>query len=499
MTETLRKSYFVASLVCIGFLARLQAILPGYAVDDYIHFEKTTNETYHLVAAQGRWGSALLLRVLDLFQLSWAQTYVLGSVALTAVLVLFVITFMEILGIKYTILNALIFSAALVASYQTEIFTFRSATLNSAIAIVLTIGSMRVFYGKEKSSLHRLLLSTFLLTAGICFYQSVLNFAILLGLAHLVVKKSLIRQNKRTLLNALGFSYLSAAFISALLYLAITKGAQLVFGVASDSRSQLIQPDKIGERLEAWVTLLARVFIGNEPVAPVALKFLVAVNLLIAFGLVLNRKFGVSRKVLLNVEVSKFLGLILVVVVLTPGLILLFQDWWPVPRVMAHVGLAVAIAAAYLADILSHKQRSWFVPGATSVLLVSALTTQSIFIDQQKINQSDATLAAEIASAIRLVDAENEAVEIAISGNFFSHVGRPIPTMQGDLNISAFMVDWAKYPLVLSKLSDSAAKQALPNTQSAAARECLSRKSWPAEEAVFVLDQAVVVCLTGLK
>jgi hypothetical protein len=393
--------------------------------------------------------------------------------------------------------------AILVASlhpYMAEILTFRIATLSLAVSLIISSAILYLFVRHQQTSKGH-----FLILAGVCvfilgvFYQTLLNHIVIVFLFKLFVISFTFKRNRESIsLLRNTMLQIVTLVLGFGAYLASNRLIQNTLGVTPSSRSQLIDGEDVPNRVNEILILIETVFTGEEPVLTLGFKLIfwliVGVGLL---GLVATRRGRVAREVpaLVVTGVTAFLvfGLLLMV----PGMIFAFSNWWPVPRVIAHNSLYFA-AGVYLA-LMAVKARTFLQPinVALSVLLVMAfsLSTFTIFQEQQKLNRLDRETAQTIGVMIKSQTPLEKITSLEVVGAKYFYPGE-ITTTQGDLNISAFGAAYTKN-LILEKELDLSLVPPSEEQKALSLEHCRSVEPWPAKESVKVFSGHAVVCLGG--
>ena len=192
------------------------------------------------------------------------------------------------------------------------------------------------------------------------------------------------------------------------------------------------------------------------------------------------------------VSFMSFLGMFL----LLPGLISVLENWWPVPRVLSHVGLFASLLI--FASVSYTKNKKWggnfqVVAGALVLLTTasSILSSNQIFSDQATVNRLDRNLAERIVIRLENTTSYEDSMSLAIVGRFYSYpVG--VRTMQGDLNISAF---WTTPYKLIEYVSGKPVVPAVGLSLEDAISECKNMDIFPAPSSVFIKNDVAVVCL----
>lgn len=480
-------------LILFGFavLVRVHSLLPGFALDDYVHQQKTDPTTYNLLEMQGRWGSILLSWFLDSLNVPLSSTYVFGSVFLSLALSGILTCAVKLMRFSFSYVNLGLAAVVISSTYQTEIYTFRSAILNVSISFLLTLLTIWIiqFVRSPKISI-----ISAIVTVGVAlsFYQSILNYLIIIGVhSAVVIRKTEANNWQAGRLNR-PTNLLIATVSGTLLYFFFTKLLQTSLKISADPRSSFIPAEAIQNRLLEWAGLIVRVLFLEEPIAPQSFKVFAFI---LSFAVAVIGALSMTSKKETKTYFTTIVILSLSTISMIPGVILLLQNWWPMPRVIAHLAFGFGFCAMFIiSNVPRQVQRTSLVFLALLTLSMS-LKTQSMFIDQQKLNRIDGEVASAIAATVSESVGSDLFPTVTIVGGFYSHTNSSVSTMQGDLNMSAFGATFSKYPLVFGKFSTPPKLPTVIQEDEAAA-ECSAHPLWPTTGSVFKSKDQVIVCLS---
>lgn len=472
------------------------ALLPALSIDDYVA-EAISPE---FLISQGRYGVLVFVQASELLNLSYYATFFIGTPLSVFLWVLF-FTY----SAKYLRLSPgpQLLLAILVASlhpYMAEIFTFRIATFSLAVSLLLSTAIFYLFGKHEQTGKFYLLL-----VAGACVlalgtvYQSLLNFIAVIFLFKLLMASlSLTRKSEAVEIYRSTILHLVTVALASGVYLTVNRFIQNMLEIAPTSRSQLIESEEIPYRFDQIGTLIWTVFVRQEPVlgfgAKLVFWFIIAIGL---FGILATRKSRVVSDIPPLVSLIASALLVLGFLVMVPGLIFAFSDWWPVPRVIAHTSLYFA-AGVYMA-LMAVKGRKLLEPlnASLSVLLVLSLSffTLTIFQDQQKLNQLDRETAQTMGGIIKSQTPLEKITSLEVIGAKYFYPGE-MTTTQGDLNVSAFGAPYTKTLILENELGLSLIAPT-DEQKELSLQHCKSVDPWPASGSVKVFSGHAVVCLGG--
>jgi protein-S-isoprenylcysteine O-methyltransferase Ste14 len=234
-----------------------------------------------------------------------------------------------------------------------------------------------------------------------------------------------------------------------------------------------------------------------QPIMPHWIKVLILLMGLVSFVFIILsiKENSRSNSVVGNITVVFLLLLLLIPVSL--GVIIPFGDWWPVPRVIAHVSVIIGLLFM-VGDLCYARVSTGVLGGATTlarVVMVSAfvLIGNQIFSDQLRINQWDRNMANRIVARLEMSPGFEDMRYLHISGG---HWGFPagLRTVMGDMNISAFSPSYSKFNII-SDGSGYRFERAGGIKAEQGEAYCLGRLSWPHLESTTLIGDLGVVCL----
>jgi hypothetical protein len=218
--------------------------------------------------------------------------------------------------------------------------------------------------------------------------------------------------------------------------------------------------------------------------------------LVISIAIIIRHFFTEGTKnSISNVFFTLFAFLLLIPVSL--GVIMPFGDWWPVPRVIAHVATIIGLIFL-LADSCMHDSGNRYLKSTIFVFRIIVLVgfiflSNQILADQQRINQQDKMMANRIISRLEMDPNFGNVQFVYINGGSWGFPAR-LRIVQGDMNVSAFFVDYSKVTL-LSEVSGYRFERALGPREVAGESYCKIKRPWPHAESVTVENDVAVICL----
>lgn len=469
----------------LALIARFQALLPGYSIDDYMFVNQGLPPWFDpSAAANGRAMSYVLFAALARLDAAPPRAAVLFIVLLTVVLIGVGIAACRLWRLSDNFAASLIVVCFVVLHpYQAEMFTFRTASMIVAIPLAMSFGAILIC----PQSKPRWLVAVLCLASAISIYQTVLNYAAMVVLFRIAFQLG--RQGRPP---AEWFRHLR----SQLALIAAAAGVYLVFtavvirmsGVALGSRTAILGPSEIGNRISVFASSAFRMLALTEPVFPSATKAILVLTFVVGFvAMLLRRQLDTPRHAVVLVMTA------LAGAPLCFGLMLVLREWYAPPRILSQTSLYCAGMMAMLYSYSGRRTRRMIAGGCALVFLSFIGINDQIFADQLRVNLRDFAEANRIVQRIESLPDFREIRSVAIAGGRWGYAS-PIRTVQNDMNISALFAEWAKIG-VLNEASGYAFGEAAPDMKAKALEYCRSSPKWPAGESITRIDSVAVVCL----
>lgn len=501
-----RHVQLVLVLFVVALVAKGGVLVRGEAIDDYVYASGLGSGGLNAYFGQGRFLQGLIVGAIDSFGVNLNDLYlVFGLLALIlqAIVVVAMLRFFGLADVRRVGLAAAIMVAH---PYSTEILTFRVALPAYCVMLAVLVLVLEIVARKPTAWSTRFL--AFALTLAALFtYQTILNYLLVAVIFAWLAGQ--IARNTSTDSSISGVDpggYLVRARTLLFITVSAPVAFALVLGMAehfqwlvvTDQRARLIAPGSIVARFGEVVATLQTMFWTGEPVMPRWVKALAAALiamsvLAIVAAPVRGARFG-SR--LWNRAMILFAMVLLVP--LSIGMIIPFQAWWPVPRVLAHtafiVGLLFALADKVVFGIWSERWYGLAQTAGRGVLLIAFLFIDNqIFADQQKINEWDRALATRLLTRMETLPRFTEAKFLHVHGGSWGYPAG-LRTAQGDMNISATSPAWSKIAMIVFA-SGYRFEQALGDRKITGERYCESVSPWPASESVTIDGDLAIICL----
>ena len=481
-----------------AILAKGPVIFHGSAIDDYAFISSIDLQVYF---SQGRYIAAAIVWFVNSIGAYISDMYFsLGLVTLLLQAV-FIMSILRFVGMGNSAAAGIIGAIMIAHPYLTEIYTFRMALPAYSAALFFSILALELITLRPKSWGARAFSLLFTL-AMLLTYQVFLNyFAVAVIFAFICGQ--IIHHNSgqssaaNIILRERALTLAIISTVSAIAFILVTSLTKALGLTHGTTRSSFIALDEIPERIEQMASSLAQIYWSAEPVFSGWLKSLVALMLIISVVIIflhlLNKRSAINS--IRNIFLIVFAFLLLVPVSL--GVIMPFGDWWPVPRVIAHVsiiiGLIYLLADSCIMDSGNRLLTSAIFVSRIVILIGFIFLSNQILADQQKVNQWDRMMANRIISRLEMQPNFNQVQFVYINGGKWAFPAKLV-TVQGDMNISAFLPEYSKVPL-LSAVSGYKFERAIGEKAVVGKTYCKAREPWPHTESVAIDNDLAIICL----
>lgn len=471
-------------------------LMRGFAIDDYRFATVSDLSHLNIFWSQGRYIQGALIWILESLGTNSSDLYFPFGILVLILYPIFIITVFRFIGVDKSRGGALIGAIIVSHPYLTEIFTFRMALPAQSVALffsIIAIEAIQVNYRKWTN----VALSLLAMLAMLLTYQSFLNqiavtlvFTYLYMLLSIPAKTNHIEGSKSNYRKIITLGSIIVA--ATLLFLVLLKISRW-FGIKTEVRTGLIPSDLWLTRANQLYSALIKIYWENEPIFPHPLKLLTAFLLIISLFIFIIRILsiaGIKNKILA----------ILALVALAPlsiGATLLANEWWPVPRVIAHVsmilGLSLIITQANLPDRVKDRYNKLIAIPQLALFFGFVLISNQVFTDQFRINTWDRATANRIVARLEAMPGFERVKYISIQGGSWGYHNQ-IRTMQGDMNISAFF-PWYSQAALVSEATGYMFKPALKERLKFGEKYCEQTDSWPALSSIIIHEDLAVVCM----
>jgi hypothetical protein len=490
-------------VLLVTVLAKGVALLPAYAIDDYtLSLQEVLTGT---VLRQGRFGQSALLQLLDLLQLEPSSArvfFVSFALVVSSLFAALVVRYWNLRKAGWLPVAA----AAMISvhPFTTEVFTFRT----SLGIIMCAFALFALLLVPRRWSPAGVLGGAAVFALALSIYQAVLHYCLIIvllgtaiGLTRLLVAGSAsgwparvtsLLAPRRIVWNK-NSALLACAALGTILYTIANAAIAWALRVTMVSRTQVLSPGRIGERVAAIGHVLSYRFLAPSPLLG---RFSQAALLLLLVT-ALAGLTGRARPWLRPRTLFPLLAVVLLLaasLVWTVGIIMVLEDFWPAPRVMSHIGVFWAGALAIACQCAGARVRQALGSLSLLVLLSFIGSDNRILGDQIRLNLRDRAKASRILARIEAMPGFSGTAAVAVHGATWTY---PLGfgTSDHDMNISAFGASWAKVA-ILREISGYDLKPAESDAQKAAAAAyCRGVLPWPGPESVVAKDGLVIICL----
>lgn len=473
--------WFAASFFLLFLASKSLGLTLGYALDDYATLLSDKGQMQGFFVSQGRFTFALLQSVLDASDLKQPQLAGIGFF-LSAGSLLLVSWLTLAKWLEKDTLLAIAMGALLGAHpFFSEYVTFRQSLFPTGVCFLLVAGAVYLLAQDGPVSFGRLCAASAVaaIASGVNQIGMAFFCIAVLGIS---LQKNIHLPPLRAVLAASRSTVLAGAIASAL-YLVLFALATRLVAVDPNARTSVLGLGDVGGRLVDIAALLTGIFSGSHPlVGPVAAIGTGAAILVLCIRA--STKSGQWMQVAAGA----------IVIALGIGLALLPTSvsavWWPMPRTLIVMPLAVALGIATLSFEATRIQ----VRAASVALLIAVVILSGksgwLLLNQQRLNRWDIGVARDIVTKIsetRRIDAATPIVIHRAAWAYEIEKGMPL----GDANTSALASRWT-----IDALFEEASGRRL-NVQSAAEGDatCADSPAFPTSGSIHEVAGAVHVCL----
>jgi hypothetical protein len=489
-------------------LAKGAALLPGYSIDDYQPLVRSAPSFAVLLlkkGGRGRFGSVLLNWGLHLLQLDPAHSRFFFTCLSIAGSALFAALVVRYWGLEKNRWLA-VAMASIVANhpFTAEIFTFRIAL---GIAI-FPFSILSLLLIPRRWSPRLVLAGSALFAVALSFYQMVLPYGLMIVLVgaaiwltrYLVLgnasgwpRRAVSLLSMRRLTRHRNTALLGCILFGSALYAGLTIALALALRVRLMPRTQILPVHQLGERARMVLEELKLCLIGPNPLLSHLTQGMLLLVLLGALAGLWWRTRSCFRLPRPSLLVS-IVTLLLASLVWSLGALLFIAEFWPSPRVMAHVGIFWAGALAVCYQCFGPRVRAALMGLAILIVLTFIGSNNRIFDEQRRLNARDAYKANRIVARLETTPGFSGIRFVAADGAAWTHPLR-VGTLDHDLNVSAFGAEQAKVE-VLAEISGYDLVPAEDEAQiKAAAAYCRGVEPWPGPRSVAIQQDLAIVCL----
>lgn len=473
--------WFAASFLILFFASKSLGLTLGYGLDDYATLAAVNGHLQNFLLSQGRFTFALLQSGMDFSGLKQPELAGLGFfLSAGALLLIGWLTLAKWLQNQRLLAVAI---GALLGAHPffTEYVSFRQSLFPMGVCLTLVVGAIILLIQKPPASISRLCVAASLaaMASGINQIAMALFCIAALGIS---LQKNVYLSPFRATLWAVRDSALVGALASTI-YLLVFNITMYVAAVDPNARMSLLGFGEVGIRAIDVAVLLTSVFGGNHPLVGSLAAFCTTFAII-----TLSARASTSSKQWAQVLMGIFVFVIGIALALLPSA--LSETWWPVPRTLTALPLAITLGIVVLSFGASRIQ----IRLASSVLLVAVVVfagkSGSLLIDQQRLNRWDMELAREIVLKITETRPINASTPIVIHRPKWAHeVDKDMPL--GDANLSALSVDWS-----VDALFEEASGRRMQVTRGTEDdKVCVNTPVFPSAGSILEIEGIIHVCL----
>lgn len=484
-------------------MARGLVVFPGYAIDDYVFASADGATDFGLFFSQGRYITAAIVWFIKTIDVNISDLYFSTGIAALFLQAAFLLSLIRFVGLEKLPTAGIVGAIIAAHPYLAEIFTFKVALPFYSVALLFSIVALEMTLLRPAT--WRARAASLAATVAMLFtYQVFINyFAVAIIFAFAFGQISNINGGHSSAANNISRQRATTLFFTssiAILIFATTNWLTKLSGISSGlSMSRTLRIDEIPNRWNQASSSFFDIYWRSEPVFSGKLKFLVAAMLVLSLSKIFWHllRGSVAKNSVRSLSVGIFALLLLIPI--SFGVILPFAIWWPVPRVVSHVSVIIGFVFL-LADSCTKTSehrlaKSTLLIARAMILVGFVFLSNQILTDQQRINQWDTLMANRMIARLELHPDYRKVKFIHISkGSWPWPYTTRLRTTGGDMNVSAFLVEYSKVPL-LSEISGLDFKSATGSKADFGNDYCKTKQPWPDAESVAVVDDMAIICL----
>lgn len=472
--------WFAISFFLLFFASKSLGLTLGYALDDYATLGSVKGHMQDFLISQGRFTFALLQTVMDSSDLKQPELAGLGFF-LSAGGLMFVCWVTLSRWLQKDLMLAIAVGALLGAhSFFAEYVSFRQSLFPMGICYVLIAFATNLLAQDMPVTITRLLFAAGLAAMASGINQLAMAFFCIASLG-ISLQKSFHLPPFHAMLLALKSTVLIGSLASGFYVVIFAITARMV--TVYNTRMSMLGFSDISERSGDVAVLLTNIFSGNHPLVGSIAAICTAIAIL-----VLSIRVSTMLEQWIHVLTGGIVIVLAIAIALLPTSI--SGVWWPVPRTLIALPLAVALGIAILSIGASRVQLC----AAIGALLIAAVMfsgkSEALLLDQQRLNRWDIGLARDVIQKISESKQIDTLTPIVIHRAKWAYeIDQSMPI--GDANTSALSVGWA-----VDNLFEEATGRRLnvkPGIQGDMV--CDKSPSFPNSGSIHEVDGVVHVCL----
>lgn len=481
-------------IFAVSLIARGGVLDPGFSIDDYIVSYDEAALTYGTFLSQGRFLHAALFRAIDAMGVNASDIYIAFGILAILLHAAFVVSILRFVGVDKIPGVGLVGALIAVHPYGTEIFTFRMALPGYCAGMLFSIIALEAIIRHPSRLSARLL--AFLATLAMAFtYQVFINYFLVAMLFAWAFGE--IASGDYSALNRQRALILAAVTVSSMVVFLAVTGVLAWFGVViAETRAHLITPGMVPQRLWEMTITLVRIYLQSELIMPAWLKALLWILLGTSVIAIVRGHWQGARH---GERLTKAVGLLLLAVVLVPlslGVIIFFQEWWPSYRVVSHLAVIVGLVLI-IGDYFARHAKGLAVGrfqriGRGFAVFVFVLISNQIFADQRKLNAWDMMTATRLVARLEELPEFRNVRYVHFTGGWGGYPSG-LRTAGGNLNVSELAVPWGRTYLLVAA-SGYRFKTATGERQVAGETFCKTAPTWPDRGSIKVDGDLAIIC-----
>jgi len=493
-SDARRFRWVLIALMLLALAARAQSITgPMYSIDGYIGGDPAS---YRLFLANGRWGLVALLWLRA--KLGYVGMDVTPS-ALILSIGLFAgagFLYARVLLGKLSASEFLIFAALFTLHpFNTEFYTFSDATLDIALSAFLAAAGRACAGASARSGLGAATGGLLVLVA-LSIYQLAIAHVVVVSLLTIVERmtrpdSAQRERGLRPLFVTAPARALAIAIAAAIVFLLTMLITPYVFGVALSERADLSGVPDIGAKIATLATAVRLAFRPIPGLIPSAVSTLL-------IGILAFSAVAILVSILFRRGWAMMLAggaLIAAAMLCSVGIPAASKVTWLVPRVLSPFSIFAAGVTVLGWRCMRPSWARCAVGVALAALLVAYVgASNRILYDQRRVNLWDMQQANRVLARLELDPHFHDMRALAFVNGDWGRTTQ-LPTVVGDLNISAFN---APLPSKLGLMAQATGSTFAPPSEielQTAARYCASAGAWPAGDSVVIANGLGIVCL----
>lgn len=431
---------FVLALLIVAIAKGTVLFNMHYAVDDY--YAAITNQMAggDVLISQGRFGTFILTRLLNIIGVNPIGSYLLNSIMLIVSTIcsgIIICRIWKIDKLWELLVVVVLFS---IHPFTAEYYTFSISAFARSWGFLL--GFIAFYIADKKIS--RFIVSVILTSFSLSSNQLSLNYyfiVILFSISLFVFEKmgdgalAIVKQYLKT---RDCFRALSL-IVSIVIYLLVNGLILRIFHVVFSERGTLIHLSEIEGRIKQIISLYKSVFWEDQVCFyPHSIKVILLVLMSLTLFAVIKTLKSKRQLLILSLLIIIFTSFGII------GFNSILKTWWPVPRVLIPASLYFSGLIMIFYRINSSITLNRIYTILVAIVLYSFIATNNnVFSDQQRLNLRDQFRINRLVTRMEMLDKEGQIKKLAIIGGSWSYP-HPIQTANGDMNISALVVSWAK-------------------------------------------------------